>query len=122
MLLRYLMLVAVAVLGALLDVFNLYAVLIALLFPRVGITIRQLALKKDEKKEQQIVAENADGGAEDGSAVSGDVNFENESDGQSGECDKSDDNSDEVNSADEADSEVDSETDSSVDEVNEGLL
>jgi predicted membrane protein len=60
MLLRYLMLVAVAVLGAVFDVFNLYSTLIALLFPRVGITIRQFALKKNDKTEPASTVEDAD--------------------------------------------------------------
>lgn len=48
--LRLLFLGGIAVLGGVLDCFNLYAVLIALFFPRISITIRSLTLKKEESE------------------------------------------------------------------------
>lgn len=48
--LRLLMQLAVAVLGAVLPVFNLWAVLIPLFFPRIAITFRPLLVKDEGQK------------------------------------------------------------------------
>ncbi|MBO5525309.1 MAG: ATP synthase subunit I [Clostridia bacterium] len=47
--LRLLFLLGIAVLGGVLECFNLYAVLIALFFPRIAITVRSIVLKKEAK-------------------------------------------------------------------------
>ncbi len=48
---RMLALFVVAILGAALPIFNIYAALIPLLFPRIGIAFRPLLDKRNAKKE-----------------------------------------------------------------------
>ena len=48
---RMLVLFGVAVLGAAAPIFNIYATLIPLLFPRIGIAFRPMLDKKNSKKE-----------------------------------------------------------------------
>lgn len=50
--LRYLMIIAAVAVSAVIKCFNIFAVVIPLLFPRIAISFRPLFDKKDDKKEE----------------------------------------------------------------------